>query len=381
MYNKIIKSFVLVLLAFCITACGIFEKDNTPTPKGLVPLIPEVAPRLLWSTHAGAGVDGEYLKEGPAVGSRAVYTSSTNGTITSIDKISGTRNWQVKTHLMVTTGPGIGEGIVVVGSRKGNVVALEEETGQIRWQTSVPGEILAKPAVGHGLAIIKTLDGSVRALSIRDGSERWSYQQIEPNLILRGSSAPLIRGRQLIVGFANGTLVKLSASTGQLFWAQSIAVPEGAFAIQRMIDIDADPIVYEHHIYAATYQGKIASLDWVSGKILWSHDISSYTGMIADDDTVYISDAKSHVWAFTATGGLVNWRQNDLEARIVTGPALMGDYVVVGDAEGYLHWLSKSDGHFAGRVYAKALYAAPIVDHNVLYVLSTTGYLSAYVLS
>ena len=149
-----------------------------------------------------------------------------------------------------------------------------------------------------------------------------------------------------------------------------------------MIDVDADPVIFEHHLYAATYQGKIASFDWLSGNTLWSHDISSYTGMTADNNTVYISDAQGIIWAFNADSGLVNWRQTELNARIVTGPAVLGNYLVVGDAEGYLHWLGKNDGHLAARQrVGSAIYAAPVVENNVVYTLTNEGYLAAYTLN
>ena len=220
----------------------------------------------------------------------------------------------------LSSGPGVGDGIVVAGCRNGDVVALLQADGRQLWKSSVPGEVIATPAVGNGYVIVKAVDGFTRALSVKDGHELWSFQQVEPTLILRGSSAPLIRGQNIIAGYANGNLAKIGLNDGQLFWLQTVAVPEGAFAIQRMIDIDADPIVFDHQIYVATYQGKISSLDWTSGRALWSHDISSYTGMAADETRVYISDTKGMVWSFNADSGLVNWRQTKLEYRIISGP-------------------------------------------------------------
>lgn len=380
--KNLVTHFVLLTFALTLTACSFFDKDNTPQPTPLVNFRPEVIPQLLWSTKAGSGSGDEYLKMSPAIGDVAIFTASSKGTITAINKTNGRQFWQSDTRKAISTGPGIGDGIVVVCSRYGDVIALRQSDGKPIWRANVPGEILSKAAVADGIVVVKTVDGYVRALSVRDGSERWSLQQVEPNLILRGASAPLIRDRDIIVGFANGNLTKLSLTDGRMLWVQPIASPEGAFAIQRMIDIDADPILFEHRIYAATYQGKIASLDWTSGRLLWSHDISSYTGMIADANTVYISDARGHVWAFEAESGLVKWRQTELEARGVSGPANMGNYVVVGDAQGYLHWLGKADGHFAARVkVSSAVYAAPVVDNNVLYVLANNGNLRAYVLS
>jgi outer membrane protein assembly factor BamB len=282
----------------------------------------------------------------------------------------------------MTSGPAVGDGIVVIGSRQGDVIALSQQDGKIVWKNTVSSEILASPVVSGQNVIVKSVDGNVRAFSAADGASLWTYQQTEPSLILRGSSAPHIADGHVIAGFASGNLVKLMMNRGQLVWSQSIATPEGAFAINRMIDIDAEPITLDHRIYAATYQGKIASLDWNSGRILWSHDISSYTGMTADSGSVFVSDAKGAVWAFNTDSGLVNWRQPDLEARTVTGPAAMGNYVVVGDAQGYLHWLSKRDGHFAAREYVgSSLYAAPVVKNNILYAITNKGYLVAYTLS
>jgi outer membrane protein assembly factor BamB len=380
--RKLTKQLTLITAALLLSSCSaLFDKDNMPQPKPLVDFKPEVKPHLIWTTKAGSGVGGDYLKMGPVINGENIYTTSTNGTVTSVNKNNGHVNWQTGTALQATTPPGVGDGIVVVGGSRGDVIALRQADGAILWKSSIPGELLAAPAVSNGRVVVKAVDGYVRALSVANGQQAWVFQQTEPALILRGSSAPLIRDRYVIAGFANGNLAKLSLNDGQLFWMQTIAIPEGAFSIQRMIDIDADPVVYGHRIFAATYQGKIDSVEWSSGRILWSHDISSYTGMIADDNTVYVSDAKSAVWAFGADSGLVNWRQTELEARIVTTPASMGNYVVVGDAQGFLHWLSKRDGHFAAREFAgSAIYAAPLVDHNVLYALTNKGYLVAYTL-
>lgn len=377
-----IKAFALATFTFALTACsGFFDKDNTPVPTPLSSYKQEIYPHQRWFVNVGTSGD-EFLKMSPAVSDTAVYTASVKGTVTSVNKETGRINWQINTNLANTTGPGAGDGLVVVGTRYGDVVALNESNGRERWRTMVPGGVLANPAVGQDIVIVKTIDGTIRGLSASNGQQRWSYKQTEPNLILRGASSPLVRDGSTIVGFANGNLAKLSTAGGQLSWIQPIAIAEGGFAIERMIDIDANPIVFQHHLYAATYQGKLASLDWTSGRVLWSHDISTYTGLVADDNTVFLTDAKGHVWAFSADSGLVNWRQTQLEARVLSGPATLGNYVVVGDASGYLHWLGKLDGHFAARttVGSGGFTAAPIAENNVLYAMTNKGHLVAYTL-
>ena len=380
--NKIIRTsgvlLLTALIATALTSCELLENDNTPTPTPLAPIHPEVHPQLRWSLKANSGVGKEYLKLTPAVDETNIYTASTNGTLVALNKETGREYWRTQTALTILTGPAAGNGIVVVGSREGVIAAYRQSDGRLIWNTNLPGEILANPAIGDNRVIVKTVDGYVRALSTESGHEVWSYQQTEPSLILRGGSAPLIKGNSVLVGFANGSLTKLGLREGHEQWQQPIAIPQGAFAIQRMIDIDATPIIYDYRVYAATYQGNIEALEWSSGRVLWSHPISTYTGMIADSEHVFLSNAESHVWAFNADSGLVSWRQTGLTARLVTGPADMGGYIVVGDAEGYLHWLDKRDGHVAARRYIGPIFATPFVQNGVLYAFTNNGYLSAF---
>ena len=374
------KYLLPVAAALSLTACsGLFDKDNTPAPSPLVVFKTEVNPTQLWSVKAGDGSNSENLKMQPAMNHSAVFVSSANGYVTSINKSSGQRNWQVNTKLPLTSGPGVGDGVVVVGSRNGNIIALSETNGTQAWKSSVQGEIIANPVVNDGTVLIKDITGHVVGLSTNDGHRVWSVDQVEPGLILRGSSSPAVSGNSAFVGFANGNLLKLGMNNGQTYWIREMATPEGAFTIQRMIDIDADPVIYDHRIFAATYQGRISSLEWTTGSVNWTHDISSYTGMAADDNHIFISDAKGYLWSFNADSGVVNWRQTKLAARVLSGPATIGNYVVVGDAEGYLHWLNKTDGHFAGRVSAgSGISASPLVENRVLYALTKNGYLVAY---
>lgn len=375
---KKISLFLAICLA--LSACnGFFEKDNTPTPSQLVKFTPEVTPNRAWMENTHGTIGEEYLRLNPAINETAIFTVSPRGRITATNRINGYTLWKKETNIQITASPGIGDQLIVVGGRHGEVAALSQTTGQLLWYKTISGQILAKPAISHGVVIIKAIDGSTQAFSTKDGHEIWSFQQSEPNLILRAASAPVIQDRAVLVGYANGNLAKLTLDAGQLRWLQAVATPEGGFAIQRMIDLDADPVVFHHRIYAATYQGKIASLDWESGNILWSRYISSYTGMVVDEQAIYITDASGVVWCFNNEGE-VKWRQTKLVARVLTAPASMGNYIVVGDAEGYLHWLSKQDGHFAARTYVGPLYAAPVVQDNILYVYTNRGYLAAYTL-
>jgi outer membrane protein assembly factor BamB len=384
--NKLYLTKILLIssLASILCACsGFFDKDNTPTPTPLSNFKAEAQPRLIWEKHVNSGIGNDYLKMVPAVSDVAIFTADKNGYVTATQKNNGATLWHQATNVALSAGPCVHDGLVFVASRNGEVIALNQAQGNIVWKKRVTTEVLAPPAANNGVLLVKTINGEVTAFASHDGHPLWHYQQTEPALILRGGSAPQLTMNSAIVGFANGNLAKLDLQEGNLHWQQTIAIATGTFAIQRMVDIDADPYVFNNKVYAATYQGKIASLDINNGKELWTHDISSYTGLTVDADKVFVADAASHLWAFDAASGTVSWRQNQLAARNISGPATLGNMVVVGDAEGYLHWLSKADGHFMARTHlgGGGILAAPLVDNNLMYVLTKDGHLAAYSLS
>lgn len=380
--KKTLKHLSLSLICILLCSCNaILDKDNTPPPSKLVTFQPEVTPQQLWASHTSWGSESDYLQLVPAVNDQYAFSASHNGTVTAIDKVTGKAIWSNTTASEITAGPAASDQIVVVGHRNAKISALSAADGRLLWRAKVSSEILAAPAIKHGTVLVKSIDGHLQAFSASDGHKLWAYQQVEPNLILRRASTPLINNDgTALVGFSNGNLAKITLSEGSLIWQQPLAMAKGIFAIQRMIDVDADPIVYNQRIYAASYQGRIASLEYSSGRILWSHDLSSYTGMTADNNKVYISDAQGHVWAFDRQTGTVLWRQTKLAARNITAPVAMGNNtIVVGDGEGYLHWLNRDDGHFVARmmVDSSGIIANPILDNNTLYVVTKAGNISA----
>jgi outer membrane protein assembly factor BamB len=381
MKKNSIKILTLSVLTTLLCACnGFFDKDNTPTPTPLTKYPAEVNVKHLWSSSVNFGQEDDYLKLIPAVTNESIFTASKDGTVTATNKLNGRKRWKHTFKAQLSAGPTADNDLIFIGTRGGKVIALNQQDGAITWKADVSSEVLAPPAAANGIVLVKTIDGELTALSEANGHALWHYHQTEPALILRGGSAPQFVNQDVVVGFENGNLAKLTSQEGSLIWQTTVAIPEGAFAIQRMVDIDADPVVYNRNIYVATYQGRAASMDLNTGKALWTHDMSSFTGLTVDSQRMYVSDAKSYLWAFDRESGTVDWRQVQLEARNISGPASMGNYIVVGDGQGYMHWLSKQDGHFVARarVSNSAIRVAPVVDNDVVYVLTREGYLSAY---
>ena len=153
----------------------------------------------------------------------------------------------------------------------------------------------------------------------------------------------------VIIGSDSGKLAALTLKTGTVLWETQIADPRGRTELERMVDIDAQPILMEDVVYVVTFQGRLATVQLDSGRMLWARDISSYSGMALDPYRVYITDSESQVWALNRFNGATLWRQDKLLRRSLTGPVLQGPYLVVADYDGYVHWLKREDGRIVAR--------------------------------
>jgi outer membrane protein assembly factor BamB len=210
-------------------------------------------------------------------------------------------------------------------------------------------EVLALPTGANGVAVIRTVDGRVYGLDADSGKRIWIHDRTVPLLTLRGNSAPLIHNGIVITGSDSGKLAALTLKTGTVLWETQIADPKGRTELERMVDIDAQPVVVEDVVYVITYQGRLATVQLQSGRMMWARDISSYSGIALDPYRIYVSDTESQVWALNRFTGATLWRQDKLLRRSITGPVLQGPYLAVADYDGYVHWLKREDGRIVAR--------------------------------
>jgi outer membrane protein assembly factor BamB len=355
-------------------------EDNAVPPTPLVEFTPTVAVQEGWSTRLGKGTDEQFLKLVPVLVGDRLYTAERRGRVAAYNAATGKAIWERDTDVLISGGPGVGEGLVLIGTNEGEVIALSEADGASLWKAEVSSEVLAPPRAALGVVVVHTGDGSVTGLNAANGERLWSYERTTPTLTLRGSSPPLIAEDLVIAGFDNGRLVALDLKTGKLAWEAVVAVSSGRSDLERMVDIDSEPLRVDDTVYVATFQGRVAAVSLVSGEIRWARDLSSYAGIAVDSGYLYLADADGVIWALDRETGTSVWKQDKLRARAPTAPVTVGDYVVVGDVEGYLHWLNRADGQFANRmrVDESRIIAAPVAEGGVLYAYSANGALASY---
>ena len=376
-------TLLVCLLALGLAGCGLPDRfaggeDHAPEAAELVDFEAVVEVEARWRRRVGSGVDDHFLKLRPALHDNLVVAAGHEGEVLVCDAVSGEVVWRAETDASLSGGPGVGEGLVVVGTIDGEVIALDARDGTTVWRSEVTSEVLAPPLVARGVVVVRTGDGKLFGLARENGRRNWVYDRTMPVLTLRGTGAPAIFEDTVIAGFDGGRVVAVSLSDGQTRWENSVATPSGRSELERIVDIDADLLVANETVYVVTFQGQVTALDARIGAVVWRRDMSSHAGMGLDRTSLYVSDDMSHVWSLDRSSGASRWRQQRLQSRGVGAPVRFGDYVVVVDEEGYVHWLRREDGQFAARMRVRdGVLAPPVAGAEAVYVLDRGGTLSA----
>lgn len=379
--KRLVSVAVVLFFSLFLTACGLFSgEDNSIPPTELEDINATAKVATQWSKNIGVGVEEVMLNLKPAIVDYDIYSVDREGQVTDLDLETGNIKWQVELDTEISGGVGAGQGIVVVGNSSGEIIVLDMENGSELWRKQLSSVMLSAPLIQDQFLVVRTGDGRLYGLDTENGAQLWIYDRGVPVLTLRGNSSPIVGGRELVfTGFDSGKVTAVGIKHGRLLWESNAAVARGRSDLERLVDIDANMILIGRALYAVTYQGQIVAIDALEGDILWSKEMSSYAGIAADDRHIYVTDSDSNIWAVDRVTGDFLWKQDKLAYRKVTAPITLGEYVVVGDFEGYIHILSREDGELIGRekIDSDGFHVQPLEDAGTLYFYGNGGDLTA----
>ncbi len=323
--------------------------------------------------HNNVGDLGADLLQ-PALTKDAIYSASVKGSLMRLDRATGKQVWRIQTGIIVSGGVAGGDGLVLIGGDKGDVLAYDED-GKLRWKSLVSSEVLSVSQVTDGMVMVRSGDGRIAGLNAADGKRVWMYERSTPALVVRSHAGVTIQRGVAYAGFAGGKLAAISIKDGEVLWEAQVSQPSGNTELERISDVTSDPIVDDEQVCAIAFQGRIACFDTAQGSALWNRDISSDKGMMVLRKYLYLSEAGGSVMALDKTTGSTTWKNGQLLWRGITAPYALGDFVVVGDFEGYLHGLNREDGNFVARIKLDggAIAATPLEMDGGLLVQTRGG--------
>ncbi|MET0331722.1 MAG: outer membrane protein assembly factor BamB [Dyella sp.] len=398
MKADVLKRALLIGLvsSVALAGCNSYKKENIEPPTPLAKdFKPTVQVERVWRASVGGGSGKSGVRLRPHVVDGVLYAASTDGKLAAFDATNGSKLWEKSSSTkgwfgwgdkkrkdaFYAGGPSVAGDLLAVGTLDGHVYGVSAKDGSPRWDAQLSDEVIDSPAIDGKLVIVRTEDGRLYGLDAATGERRWVYDQGNvPLLSLRGNGPLLVANGVVFFGSDDGKLIALREDNGEKLWEQTLASGDGRSEIDRLSDADGAILLEGSTLYGAAYHGNLLAVDGPSGRPLWSKPFSTFTSMALNASALYGVDDQSRVWAFDKASGADMWKNDQLRYRWLTAPAVQGDYVVVADMQGYVHWLQVGDGALAARerLSKKPIRAQPVVANGVVYIEDVNGRIGAY---
>ncbi|MCR5084366.1 MAG: outer membrane protein assembly factor BamB [Succinivibrionaceae bacterium] len=352
---------------------------------------PEIASAFslerVWS--ASAGKVGKFATRlTPALEGGVIFVASRDGDVRAFNAQGGERLWSRdlsdedeqddRRSARLSGGVAARLGKVAVGSENGFIYVLSASDGSIAWKKDLESEIATVPAFSSSGAALFVVNGhgEIMAFSSANGDELWSAGGGKEILSLRGQAQPLAIGDDyLLVGETSGKILVLSQSTGAVVNEILVGEAYGANDLERISDVSASPLALGDDLYATSYAGSLLHYSLGSQGVISRLPYQSSKPLAFDGDSLVLTDDRGHVHCLNRADGTERWANTRLSYRSVSAPAIYGNYVVVGDFEGYLYFMSLNDGIIRGMfdTDGSGIYARPISHAGNLYVVTRDG--------
>ncbi len=384
--NRVLVRWLLVaglsiLLAGCQTIGGWFSPDDAEPPADLVEFEPAISVTQAWSTRVGRGVDRSAPRLRPFHEDGKVWVADHRGNVVALDRDSGREIRSFTVDIDLSSGPAVFGDLVLLGGFDGELLVLDAETGNERWSARLSSEVLALPVLEDGVVIARSIDGRTYGFDVADGSRLWVHDHGVPRLTLRGLSDPLVRGGIVYLGHSDGKVSAMQVATGDVVWEQRISSGEGRTELERLADIDGNLFIVGTDLFASSYHGRTVSMALESGRTLWVKELPSHSGVIAERTRLAATDRNDHVYLVDRRNGSTLWQNDRMERRQLTRPSFHDGYLVVGDKQGYLHWMDLDSGDFVYRARATRndrFTGPPLVVGSLMITHSADGTVAAW---
>jgi outer membrane protein assembly factor BamB len=324
-----------------------FESSSRPAPTELTAIHAAQALQIKWSNSLSQAPAGSFL---PVYDRGEIVVSDPDGLIRTYNADTGRQAGQLKLKRALTSGVAVTASLFLVGTADGTLLAVNRTDGAVVWEQKLTSVTLEAPVTGAQVVMVRSNDDRVTGFSLADGKQLWSVAHFMPQLTVQNTgSLNAVASEVVLAGLAGGKLQVLSQDSGNVLWESVVATPKGATELERITDVVSRPQFNGGQVCATAYQGRVACFDAKSGNLMWARDLSSSRPLVMDDRNVYVSAEDDSVWAFDRMTGRNVWKQDALKYRSLSGPAMLGRFVLVVDAQGVAHLLSNENGSIVGR--------------------------------
>jgi len=237
----------------------------------------------------------------------AIYVSSSNGRVYSLDKEFGDQNWESdildKRQRKLWTSPVIQGDALYVSTLDGHIYVLSVETGELsNWSFESDAGFASSPVIYEDTMFLGSFDRHLYAVRIGSDVPMWKFPLEKP----AGNwfwASPIVNEGIVYAGCLDGKLYAIEAETGRKLWEFDAENP-----------IVASPVLMDNLLIVANESGVVYvfDLDAEIGDeavplkaIQIGADVNS--SVCAHDGLVYIRGEDNWIYVVDVDKGEVSW--------------------------------------------------------------------------
>jgi outer membrane protein assembly factor BamB len=233
--------------------------------------------------------------------------------------------------------------------------------------------VLSEPLLVDGVLYILTGNNALYALDAASGRQIWQYSRQDLTAFtIRGGSKPVFRNGNIIVGFSDGFLVSLLASSGAVKWEKQLS------RNKKFRDVDADPILDGDVLYISAFDEKTYAIRAATGDVVWTEDVSGYGKPVLFGKQLFVATSSGKVVALEKDSGKKLWtyslpRQESSSAGFASLGGVLRGLLIVGESNGSLVALDVTNGRkIQAYTPGRGIFAPPRISEadNAVYFIS-----------
>jgi outer membrane protein assembly factor BamB len=370
---------------------------GSPSARIAHPALPQTL-ELAWSTDIGAGNSRKQrLSAAPVVSRDAIFTLDSAAKVTAVSK-SGAVLWSRSINPAsdrpdeASTGAlSYAQGRLYVVSNFGRVIVLDASTGDEIWTQDLDATSSAPPTYNDGLLYVIGGDDTAWALDAKTGRIRWQIGTSSSVANVMGAPSPALSRDLAVFAFGNGDIQAVFRRGGLRRWSTTVVGERPGYALSKIGDITAPPVIDGARIYVGNQSGRTVALALESGERLWTAKIGAAGPIWPAGDSLFFVSDQNELKRLSAQSGAEIWSvdlpkfttprrpRKRLSMHAHYGPLIAGGRVIIASSDGMLRQFDVQSGAELTSIEMKSGAATPMaVADGTLYLVNDKGQLLAF---
>jgi outer membrane protein assembly factor BamB len=365
---------VLLLAAAAALVAGC--ASDKPKPAALESVTAQIAGRQVWN----ARVDSVQFPLAVTLRDGNFIVAGTDGTVLALEAQSGREVWRGQAGAKLSAGVGSDGRRAAVVTVDNELVVLDQ--GAKLWSTRLASRTTTAPLVAGERVFVLGVDRVVHAFDAIDGRRLWTLQRPGEALTLAQPGVLAAHKNTLVAGIG-ALMTGVDPTTGSVRWEVPVTSPRGTNEVERLNDLVGPVLRLGDQLCARAFQTAVGCVS-IAGPdratLRWSRNAGGQQAIGGDVDFIFGGDGADRLSAWKAGGGELAWQNERLLFRGLSAPLSAGRTVVVGDAEGQVHFLDRTDGKTLLRLPTdgSAVVAQPVLADTTMLVVTRNGGLFAF---